>query len=396
MRARRFELRVIAIALVVAWTVAAGLVLLAYRPGGPLDVVVGVTMLAPIAIAVAGVIWPPVARGSRAFQLMVSLGFGSLLMLLPSIGGVLNQLLALGSQTLLPSAEAAYPWTLALLGTSLLTGFGLARRIHGGDALRRHRVLLGIAIAIVLTTAAGALFAGVAVANELALAGSARPIGSSRYGPTDATQMPPSCDGPLAVGPAARVTMHLDADVDLRPIGTVDVTGVRSGIDFRWLAYVATNRQLGSYGAARIGQRAWSRAPGQGWVATPATDVATESVDLQALEAALVPGYRATAEDRGIEVIEGARARRCRVAVDGATFRSAFPEVRWLVGDADLGHWRGQLDYWVFLDGQLGLVAGSVNGEASGLEPGAVQATVDVRLTATERGRGPLIDPPTP
>src|SRR6266550_1289778 len=102
MRARRFELRVIAIALVVAWTVAAGLVLLAYRPGGPLDVFVGVTMLAPIAIAVAGVLWPPVARGSRAFQLMVSLGFGSLLVLLPSIGGVLNQLLALGSQTLLP------------------------------------------------------------------------------------------------------------------------------------------------------------------------------------------------------------------------------------------------------------------------------------------------------
>ena len=395
MRARRFELRVIAIALVVAWIVAGGLVLLAYRPGGPFDVFVGITMLAPIAIAVAGVIWPPVARGSRAFQLMISLGFGSLLMLLPSIGGVLNQLLALGSQTLLPSAEAAYPWSLALLGTSLLTGFGLARRVRG-DALRRHRMLLGIAIALVLTTAAGALFAGVAVANELALAGSDRPLASSRYGPTDATQVPPSCDGRLTVGPAARVTMHLDAAVDLRPIGTVDLSGVRSGTDFRWLAYVATNRQLGSFGAARIGQRAWERTPERGWVATPTATVATESIDLQALDAALIPDYRTTAEDRGIEVIEGARGRHCRVAVDGATFRAAFPQARWLVGDADLVRWRGQLDYWVFLDGQLGLVAGSVNGEAIELEPGAVQATVDVRLTATERGRAAVPNPPTP
>ena len=37
MRVRRFELRLVGAALVVGWTVAAGLVLLAYRPGGPLD-----------------------------------------------------------------------------------------------------------------------------------------------------------------------------------------------------------------------------------------------------------------------------------------------------------------------------------------------------------------------
>ena len=396
MRARRFELRIIAIALVVAWTLAAGLVLLAYRPGGPLDILVGVTMLAPIAIAVAGVIWPPVARGAGAFPLMISLGLGSLLLLLPSIGGVLNQLQAVGSQTLLPSAEAAYPWLLALLGTSLLTGFGLARRAQGGDALRRRRMLSGIAIAIVLTTTAGGLFTGVAVANELALAGAGHLPAASRYGPTAATGMPPECDRQLGVGPTARVTIHLEAEVDLRSIGTIELTGARSGTDFRWLAYVATNRQLGYYGAARIGQAAWVQSPSQGWVSTPTAAVETESVDLQALQAALVPGYRTTAEDRGIEVIEGARARRCRVAVDGATFRAAFPEVRWLVGEAELARWRGQLDYWVFLDGQLGLVAGSVNGEATGVEPGAVQATVAVRLTATERGRPVVLYPPAP
>ena len=84
------------------------------------------------------------------------------------------------------------------------------------------------------------------------------------------------------------------------------------------------------------------------------------------------------------------------MAVDGPTFRATFPQVGWLVGDADLGHWRGQLDYWVFLDGQLGQVAGSVNGEAGGLEDEAIQGTVEVCLTATERGRDVVIYPPAP
>jgi len=107
-------------------------------------------------------------------------------------------------------------------------------------------------------------------------------------------------------------------------------------------------------------------------------------------------GFRATAEDRGVEVIEGARARRCRVAVDGDTFVAAVPQVRWLVGDADLHRWRGQLDYWVFLDGQLGRVAGSVNGNAAEIKPGALQGTIELRLAATDRDRDLVIQPPRP
>ncbi len=77
---------------------------------------------------------------------MLGLGIGTLLLLLPSIGGILNQIQALGSQTLMPSLEAAYPWLLALAGTSLFSGFGVARRLQGGMALaapaarRRSRV----------------------------------------------------------------------------------------------------------------------------------------------------------------------------------------------------------------------------------------------------------------
>jgi hypothetical protein len=75
-------------------------------------------------------------------------------------------------------------------------------------------------------------------------------------------------------------------------------------------------------------------------------------------------------------------------------FRATFPQVRWLVGEADLAHWRGQLDYWVFLDGQLGQVVGSVNGEAAGLRPDAIQATIEMRLSATERDRDIVIYAP--
>jgi hypothetical protein len=393
-RVRRFELRLIAIALVVCWSVAAGLVLLAYQPGGPFDLIVGLLAMTPVSIAVAGVIWPPVARGDHAFPATVWLGIIALLCLVPSIVGVLTQLLSFGSRTLLPSFEAAYPWLIALLATSLFSGFGIARRIQGGTAVRRRRLVVGAAIALAATVVASVSFAAVAVANDVALRDTAAE--ASRFGPTSGDAQPPSCDAPLAVGSSARLAMHLDATVDLRPIGSVELSGLRVGDDFRWLAYVASDRELGQYGSARIGDRAWVVSPGHDWERADPAQTVGESVDAQALAVALTPAYRATAEDRGIEVIEGARARHCRIAVDGETFANAFPEATLLVGAADLHRWRGQLDYWIFTDGELGQVAGSANGEAAGIVPGALNGTIDVRLTATERGRDPFVYPPTP
>ncbi len=395
-RVRRLGLRLIGLALVVAWGSAAALILLAYRPGGPLDVVVGITMLVPLAIAVAGVMWPPLARREVTHSLLVSLGVATLLVLLPSIGGVLNQIQALGSQTLMPSLEAAYPWLLALVGTSLFTGFGQARRLIGGTAGRPQRLRLGVAIAAALTIVAGSAFGAAAVANDLSLRDVDRPSIASRFGPTglgpDVT--PPSCDGPLASGSTSRLLAHFAGSIDGRQSGTVDLAGQRSGADFRWLAYVATDRQLGQHGQARLGEAAWIRTPARGWERAMPWMVAGSTLDLQTVETALTEGTRATAEDYGIEVIERAPARRCRVSVDGPIFRATFPQVAWLVGDADLEHWRGQLDYWVFLDGTLGQVAGSVNGEAVGLEDEAIQGKVEVLLTATERGRDVAIRPP--
>jgi hypothetical protein len=393
-RVRRFELRLVGAALVAGWTVAAALVVLAYRPGGPLDILVGLTLAFPILIAIVGTIWPPVTRGGGAFAAMVWLGIAAILFLLPSIIGLIEQLQAMGTQTLLPSIEAAYPWFLALAATSLFSGFGLSRRLRGATALRRRRFVDGALIALVLLAASATLFAGAAVANELAVRDTVR--AASRFGPTTPGVEPPLCDGMLVAGPAARLRFDLTATVDLRPIGTVDGTGVRSGDDFRWSAYVATHERLGLAGAARIGEAMWGRDPGGSWDHSAATWVGDSAVDRQVVTTALTPGNRLTAEDRGMDVLEGARARRCRVAIDGATFVAAFPQVGWLVGGTDLHRWRGELDYWVFADGQLGQVIGSASGEAIGIDPDGLIGEIAVNLTATERDRDLVVYPPGP
>jgi hypothetical protein len=385
-------MRLIGSGLAACWLVSGGLILLTYRPGGPLDLVVGLTTIGPIVIALAGVIWPPVARGDVAFPAIVWLGLIGLLCLIPSIVGIVPQLTTFGSQTLLPSIEAVYPWLVALLATSLFSGFGIARRLQGGTAIRRRRLLTGSLIALVATGLSGAAFGAAAVANEMALRD--QPTAASRFGPTRGAAQPPLCDLDLMAGSTARLDLHLDGTIDLRPLGSVDLAGVRVGGDFRWQAYVATSNQLGLYGAARHGQEAWLRTPTADWHAVPVASVSDDTLDEQALEVALSQGYRATAEDRGVEVIEGARARRCRIAVDGEIFESAFPQVRLLVGTADLHRWRGQLDYWVFLDGAVGQIAGSINGEATAVIPEALQGTVEVLLTATERGEGLVVYPP--
>ncbi len=393
MRVRAFELRLIAVALVICWSIAAGLVLLAYRPGGPLDLIVGLLAMTPIAIALAGAIWPPVARGDVAFPAIVWLGILALLCLVPSITGIVNQLLAFGSRTLLPSFEAAYPWLVALFATSLFSGFGIARRLGSGTAVRRRRLVAGTTIALAVTLIAGVAFGAVAVANDIALRDT--PSTDSRFGPTSGLEQPPRCDAALAAGSSARLDLHMSATVDLRPVGSIELTGLRSGRDFRWLAYVATSRQLGQFGSARKGAQAWATSPGTAWGSVVPARADADTVDVQAVAVALTPELRATAEDRGVEVIEGARARRCRVAIDGAIFQAAFPEVDHLVDGADLHRWRGQLDYWVFLDDELGQIAGSINGEASQIVPEALNGTIEVRMTATERGRDAFIYPPT-
>jgi hypothetical protein len=208
--------------------------------------------------------------------------------------------------------------------------------------------------------ASGAAMAGATIANELALRD--RPAIASRYGPTDLTLIPPTCDAPLAAGATAELTLDLAGTMDGGSLGVARVRGERSGRDFRWLAEVTTTRDIGLFGAAVAGSQAWIRQSDTRWVPAPR---------------------------------EGARARHCRVAVDGASFRGAFPQVRWLVGATDLADWRGEIDVWVFADGQLGRAEGRLGGPGFAISPGAIRVDLTATLTAIHRGDPVTITPPT-
>jgi hypothetical protein len=391
-RVRTFELRLIALSLAASWALAAGLVLLAYHPGGPIDLLVGLATGLPIIVALAGFIWPPVARGDRAFSALVWLGLAALLVIAPSIVGLLSQLLARGPQTLVPSFEAAYPWFLALLGTSLFSGLGVARHLLGGEALRRRRLARGILIGLAATVVVGSVVSAVALGNELALRD--QPVATSRFGPTDPDIEPPTCDKAVGIGQTAIVEISIDGDVDGRSLGSVEIDGVRSMQDFRWLAYVATDERLGQFGATVVGSSAWRLEPGTGWQAADRASLSGDTLDLPVREAALKSGSRVAAEMLGISYFEGARARHCRIAIDGPTFQLAFPQAWYLIGDANVARWRGELEYWVFTDGELGRASVVISGDAVALGRGGLQAHVRATMTATERDAPHPISPP--
>ena len=384
MRARVFEMRLLAAGLTALWAATSLLVLVAYRPGGPADLLVGVALLLPVGIAAMALAWPPAAHGPHASRLIAALAVGSGLILLPSLAGLWRQIADRGLQTLLPSLEAGYPWALAILGTSLFSALGLARRALGPGAKRGPRLTaaLGIGLGIGLLTAT--LLASVAVANDLALAG--KPAGSSQFGPTDPTQLPPPCDASITAGGSARLGLALSGSIDRRPIGGARVRGARAGLDFSWTSEVASVQALGLGGATLLATQGWLREPGGSWRRVPGAAVEGESLDLAVLREALDSDARAAAEELGIAYVEGARARHCRLAIDGDTFRRAFPQVRWLAGDADLHRWRGELEYWIFTDAQLGQADAWIEGEGFTLRAGAIRGRLEASLIATERG----------
>jgi hypothetical protein len=191
----------------------------------------------------------------------------------------------------------------------------------------------------------------------------------------------------MSVGATAQTIVHFQAEMDGRSIGTVDIQGVRNHRDVSWVSYTASGRRLGLGGVVVIGEGTWSRASTGRWVRVEPGVGDDQRLDLRAFAVALTTDARITAESRGVGLIEGARARQCRIAIDGPTFRLAFPQVEDLVGSASLARWRGQLDYWVFIDGQIGRIAGSVNGDAAEIQEGAIQATIRVDLSAIDRNR---------
>ncbi len=393
MRVRTLQLRLLGAAIAALWAVAAVLVLTGYRPGGPLDLVVGLAAATPLLVALVAVAWPPAVRGPSAFAAVVWLGLAAILVLIPSLTDIASRLMEGGTQTLLPSAVAIYPWIVALGATAGLAGIGIARRTQGPEASRLRRAMVAAGAAAALVAASGVAFGAAAVGNEMALVG--RPVAGSRFGPTGQGD-PPACDGAITAGPDARLTLRVDADADGRPTGAVDLAGARTGTDLRWTASVAGDRDVGTYGAARIGESGWARGPREPWTDVPPATLDAATVDVNAVTVALPPEIRTVAEDVGLEFVEGARARHCRVAVDGTTLLAAFPQARWLVPDGTpVERWRGAVDYWVFTDGQVGLIEAFANGTAGPMRRGAFLGTVRVRMTATNRDIPVTLSPPT-
>ncbi len=392
MRVRLFELRLLAVALTVLWAAGGGIVLIGYRPGGPWDLLVGVTAALPLLVAVAPIVWPPLVTSDRGSAGVFWIGLVAGLLLVPAIVSVTAQVLARTSEPLLPSAEVVYPWAVALLATSLFAGLGVSRQLITETGIGRKRLAASIGFALITTTVIGGAFAGVSLADNAAL--SDRPAVYSQFGPTSAALMPPQCDQTLQRTATAQLTLDVWGDVDSRSIGTVELTGQRSGNDVDWTAQVVRSDLFGEFGAIRVGSAAWLLAPGQGWSSVSYSSLDSDMVDSTAAAQALSPGNRATAEDFGLEYVEGARARHCRVAIDGATFEASFPQVVWLVGDASLATWRGEIDFWVFGDGEIGMISGSVNGNAQEILPHGLLATVQIKLTATDRGQPVSISPP--
>jgi hypothetical protein len=391
-RVRQFELRLLAVALTVLWAAGGGVVLIAYRPGGPVDLLVGVAASLPLLVSVASIVWPPLVRSDRGSAGIFWLGLLAGLLLIPSIASVAGQVLQGGTEPLLPSLEVVYPWALALLATSLFAGFGISRQIIPEIGVGRKRLASSIAFAVVATSVIGAIFAGVSLADNAALGNV--PAAHSRFGPTDANLTPPECGGPLATPKSGSLSFDLSANVDARAVGTVSLTGSRSGSDVSWTAEVVRSDLFGEYGAIRIGSAAWTISPGTGWTATPPKAIDSQTLDLTVLAGVLSLGNRATAEDHGLEYVEGARARHCRAAIDGTTFGISFPQVWWLVGDASLATWRGEIDFWIFGDGEVGMVSGTVNGDAQGILAHGLLATVWVKMTAVDRDATVSISPP--
>lgn len=392
MRVRLFELRLLAVALTVLWAAGGGIVLIGYRPGGPWDLLVGATAGLPLLLAVAPIVWPPLVTSNRGAAGVFWIGLVAALMLVPSIVAVTAQVLARSSQPLLPSAEVVYPWAVALLATSLFAGLGVSRQLIAETGFGRKRLAASIGFALVTTAVIGAGFAGASFADDAALRD--RPSLYSRFGPTSASLTPPACDDELDPSETAKLELSVWGDVDRRSIGSVDLIGERSGRDFSWNAQVVRSDLFGQFGFVRLGTLAWRLTPGQGWQSVAASPLDSEMLDATAIVQALSPGNRATAEDRGLEYVEGARARHCRVAVDGRTFGASFPQVVWLVGEASLTEWRGQIDYWIFGDGEIGQITGSVNGNAQAILSHGLQATVEIKLIATDRDLPRGILPP--
>ena len=400
----RRQMRLLAVMLTVLWAVTAVVVATAYRPGGPIDVLVALACFVPVAIADLGVI-RPARRLSRTHRIaLVWVWIAAVLFVLPVIYGIATTITRDGPQGLLPSAEAAYAGALALYAMSYFSVVGLVHHRLGVRPLQRRASLITAVAAAGLTVLGGLAFVFVGVVNDRELRNEAG--ASSRFGPTDPVLVPPFCDEGVALGSNAIITIEATSSVDTIERGRALLRGQRGGRDESWGGDWSGADGSGEQAYLRSGPRAWLnddsddvQAPGTSWRETAPNpfgllgDLAL-TMDGPPQSVADAPRGTIVAEDLGIEHIEGARARHCRTFIDGTAALDTFLPLRWLLADSstiDSGafhRWRGALDWWVFGDGELGLASVEVSGprgETGWDDDGVCAALLEARLQAVAR-----------
>ena len=305
--------------------------------------------LAPLTVAVAAGRGPG-PRGGLAFRAIAGLGVATAIVLVQTLA----QPRSGSSWTRPPDApswpEAAYPWALAILGTSVFAGLGMGPAPLGAGSGRPGQFGAAIALGIGLAAVCGTLMAGATIATTWP----PRPTGGPAPATAaDPTLVPPLCDAPLGGGVTADLTLDLAGTVDGRSLGLTRTPAARSGADFpSRLAEVTSTTDVGLHGAAE-----WWRAAGGSASPTPAgsrSPRASRRVSRSRPARSSRPPStrtRTAAEDLRLVYVEGARARRCRVAVDDG--RASAPRSPVSDGwcDPRPGDWRGEIDAWVFANG---------------------------------------------
>ncbi|MFO7531150.1 MAG: hypothetical protein R6W93_01725 [Candidatus Limnocylindrales bacterium] len=403
--ADRHLLRLLASILVVLWAAIAIAVATAYRPGGPLDIVVALACFLPVLVADAGFVWPASGLRPQHRTALLWVWIAAVLFAVPILYGVGSTLAAGGPQSLVPSFEEAYAAALALAFMAFFSIVGLVHRRRGDRPLERRATLAAAVLAVLLTVVVGLAFVLVAVVNDQSLRQDLP--ASSRFGPTDPDVEPPFCDEPIALGPNARISLEASSSIDDEDRGGARLIGRRSGQDESWSGSWDGPDGSGRLGYVRVGQRAWlnaasddPRSAGTNWSETTPDPFALLgyrglTMDGPPHAVADAPRGAIVAEDLGLIVIEGARARHCRTFIDGNTALDIFLPLRWLLYDGShraddaIGRWRGALDWWVFADGELGMASVEVSGSRAETDWDAegVRVVLRAQLEATDRDR---------
>jgi hypothetical protein len=393
-------LRLLAIVLAGLWVALAVAVLVAYHPGGPFDLLVRAAVFVPVVIAGMAVVYPPIGHDQREAAAIGWLGLIDVLLLIPLLAGVLQTLQNEASQSLLPSAEVAYAAVLTMALTCIFTALGVIQRHQRAVDTRRTWVIESLLLASALTLLATLVLGIPSLANELALVN--RPATASRFGPTDASLPLPHCDVPPPIGGKAVLEGDATAMVDAQSVGEASLSGTRSGsTQEQWQARL--NGTFAS-GAASLDRKAMTAQvnDADGLRTLDPRDLGMADAGGLTLDGAIA-AYLATgdvgrvAEDRGVELVENAPARHCRVTLDGPGALATSMLTRLLIdGTVDphpnLDAWRGSLEWWVFADDELGQAVVTIGGyPGDAWASSGLQATIVARMSATNRSGSAII-----